>query len=235
MRLYSLYAKGICCSFSLGRSPTYAKSNQIICILTGTQPNALIPCVAHLPKPFHFMCQHMLSVKSIATGARTVQCKSLEKILQHDVRDTLKCVILERTGKSGRTEKANLVPDTIVIHQEFVPLDHMRVEVPVAPMGVKLQYGMDGGNGTYHAKASSRILAHQRNRGVTTPGLNHVPMPGYVTSPCWAGVTILGGSRTYLVVAQLLVEVILLEQSEELDDVRVLDSRWISVQSRGAE
>lgn len=61
----------------------------------------------------------------------------------------------------------------------------------------------------YHANASSRTWAPQRKKGDTTPGLNHVPIPGYA-SIRWH-VHHSRQTGTNLVITKLLIEVIFLQ------------------------
>ena len=63
----------------------------------------------------------------------------------------------------------------------------MLVEIP-GRWGVEISSGLEWGEGagtTHHAIASSAAFASHVNKGLTTPGLKKVPMPGYeARQPC---------------------------------------------------
>jgi hypothetical protein len=84
----------------------------------------------------------------------------------------------------------------------------MGIHVPVIPRRHSRE-DRDRGSFTCHATAMSSSFAIHRNMGETTPGLNHVPTPGYWICEM-AARSLVEPKRGYLVVAELFMKVVFL-------------------------
>jgi len=94
----------------------------------------------------------------------------------------------------------------------------------------------------YHATASSAIVASHVNKGLTTPGLKYVPTPGWETVQTRSARDrksnrdgSKGQTDPNLVVNNLFEGTTFVQQSIELDDVRVLMFSHVSTRATGED
>jgi hypothetical protein len=78
---------------------------------------------------------------------------------------------------------------------------------------------------SHHAMARSAVLASHSNSGLTTPGLINVPTPGYPNKGQDGLETQSGTRRLNLVIHNLIKRAAFIEESVELDDVRILNQK----------